>query len=138
MKSSDLMLGDWVDCEIKKLENETLTSLFAKVVGLNSTNGILLIEYEGKRKFAHENDVKPVEISREILEKVGFERHKGSENILGPYYDYHGDVGQILRLIYNGHHFEFHIYYGYHFEIKYVHELQHFLKFCGIEKDVVL
>lgn len=89
-------------------------------------------------------DIEPIPISGEILEQNGW-KHFGKDN---KKLDFHNmehwlldkceawrlDDNTILnfRIISNDHHTQ---YVG---KIQYVHELQHVLRLCGIEKDIEL
>lgn len=80
--------------------------------------------------FPHDyDDVAPIPLTHEILEKNGFENYKNS-GILEYYkrddvkFEKHQGIIWTPKNQITG--------------IEYVHELQHALKLCGIEKDIIL
>ena len=115
MKAEDLMVGDWVN-------------LYGEPIKIN-IDDLCTID----RDETYDNGVhcKPILITPEILEKNGYKRglliheYKISD---GLYYDL--ECGILL----------FGYEHGTVLEINcnYVHELQHTLKLCGIEKEIVL
>lgn len=133
MKATDLMIGDWVKCEDPKCEGHQvdLIDLCNEEVGLDG-------------EIDNFENIIPIPLTPEILEK-NFGRPYG----LGWY-----DVYELKRIEGEG------IYYirdAYRYpskerfsiikaddkeitfcSLKYVHELQHALKLCGIEKEIVL
>ena len=75
--------------------------------------------------------LRPIPLTAEILEKNGFEK-------IGTSYQYIARPGLYIRLIgISSKHLSLQIasrYTG----LEYVHELQHALRLCGIEKEIVL
>ena len=81
--------------------------------------------------FLHWNEVQPIPLTPEILEKNGFVKHDTWDEWV------HYETGIFIdfTLLVDE--------YGFHLDIpnariKYVHELQHALKLCGIEKEIEL
>ena len=125
MKANELMIGDWVrikDGYPFKMEDVSGTSLFRRW----TSDGETMIPYGW-------NEIEPIPLTWEILEKNGFTRfgtgyilkgeHFGLDNPSSPnnYLDNYW-----LRISIKA------------VNIKYVHELQHALRLCGIEKEIEL
>lgn len=129
MKANELMIGDWV-----RIGNrvEQITKL--KEVG-NEQQFFSVYYYHTEDK-AEEgcciDEIQPIPLTAEILEKNGF-ICKGAWMI----------SGEDLGLKQCGDYFKLlPYYYDYNTtgmcDIYYVHELQHALKLCGIDKEIVL
>lgn len=138
MKANELMIGDWVN--VTAAENIVRPDILSilpkkgKVVGIDG-DCIYVDFVEYLFMFG---DIEPIPLTPEILEKNGFKKCDECEqwtlykhscyNILWsadePYLEivsYNGDSGEFNRM-----------------GISFVHELQHALRLCGIEKEVVL
>lgn len=122
LTSKDLMVGDWVMFNDKPCQ----------VKGLQSDDSAFLVGYKSMYYLI---DVEPIPLTPEILEKNGFERDRN-------------DGYAILRLEDNSEFF----YYFHEYKLTkfykseiifrcqcvYAHELQHALKLCGIDKEIVV
>ena len=130
----DLMLGDWVKCPEVYLEGRTYPSEAAMVVSLDGeTIYTTMMDYP----FGPNEYIEPISLTKDILEKNGF-KSRYSEYWKHTHY----------KLSANRH--LFHIWekdevFRWHIgeartklEIKYVHQLQHILKWIGYEKKIVL
>lgn len=131
MKANELMIGDWVQHPVY------MGNLVpCRVVGISTE---ITVEFDtGARKYEALNFAQPIPLTAEILVKNGFADFRK-----------HDEDGM--------HHFEYCIN-GMRIDqladtlfvwicpatdnsiltIKYVHELQHALKLCGIEKEIKL
>lgn len=125
MGAKELMVGDWVyrpDChdQVKEISH-------TGVIGIDGMRGLISF-----------SELKPIPITKEILEKNGFKEdgdwvYGDSDSYFIPTYQSGFDIGT----------WETHIeptegigdFSG---NLKYVHELQHALRLCGIEKEIVL
>lgn len=127
MDVKDLMIGDWVHYWILNIN--------AKVNDVMSTGrlGIRFIDSKGKEGYIHGvicETVKPIPLTAEILEKNGFKKELSEDNI---HYRF--------VLIYDGVRFSL-LYARSVFQwlgpldFKFVHELQHALRLCGINKEI--
>ena len=126
MKATDLMIGDWVKHAV------TDEVLQVSEFTLNE-------DLEVQRYYVNGNlvgNVEPIPLTAEILENNGWEYGNwGSEDYDDEYYtfiddfDIHIDENQT---------FEIRTVDGCTIKLKYVHELQHALRLCGIEKEIVL
>lgn len=120
MKATDLMIGDWVSCDGKNYR-------------VAEIGGMVCLDAENEL-FASLDDISPIPLTPEILEKNGFKSYNNSSYQLrgvGVYISWR-NVGRL------------NISFGCapitdaHINVKYVHELQHALKLCGIKKDIKL
>lgn len=124
MKANELMIGDWVLCD-------------GKAYRVAEIGGIVCIDNE-RELFAEPDQLQPIPLTPEILEKNGFE----SDNNVFGLCDYklsesyilenRGDRFSFVKRIPN-YRSTFHMT-----DISYVHELQHALRLCGIEKDLTI
>ena len=140
LDNSSLMVGDWVSCDGKNYQ-------------IAEIGGMVCLDAE-KEIFASLEDITPIPITPEILEKNGFNEQGKGEN----YTDYvfvpaiEGAPAPILvgfykkpikgvsilfkctRSVCNGGGInDLHLC-----TLNYVHELQHALKLCGIDKEIKL
>ncbi len=131
MEAKELMIGDWVwydnqPHQIRELgifgENRDGEDYPAVCVG--KPNGIGLI--------LERDEIEPIPLTSEILEKNGFTKEPDAD-------------GSHYRFILIDGHTKFSILYARSvfqwlgpLDFKYVHELQHALRLCGIEKEIVL
>jgi len=110
MKANELMIGDWV-CHCKRKHEPMRITNLAEDFTDKDMEGI-----------------EPIPLTPEILEKNGF-----SENYREDDLSYAQSCGDVIGI---------HIFWkgGIMDEMyfKYVHELQHAFKLCGIEKEIVL
>lgn len=124
MKPTDLMIGDWViikDYPMKAMPKQMSPEYYTRS----------LVEIE------------PIPLTPEILEKNGFP-YDNKERL---YYPFSNKAFAIERDEHDDRVFYYSMYvynpyssFNWHeiIEIRYVHELQHALKLCGIEKEIVL
>ena len=121
MEAEKLMIGDWADFA-PELEDPP----FAKTI---TANNLYMID-SGRMV------VKPIPLTPEILEKNGFEKHTSSDTRM---FLHHDDY----RLSYYPERKHFTIYNQIDGSlvqrvIVNVHELQHALKLCGIDKKIII
>ena len=146
MKANELMIGDWV----RKLEPGGHT-IPVKVTGIiDEDNSVLFERRDGVHGVTDIKSFEPIPLTKEILEKNGFELREGcttawdwldgekSVHISG---DHTCPIGQTVT-IYTpggcaGAAFSSHRTLSDH-KIRGVHELQHALRLCGIEKEIEL
>ena len=145
MKATDLMIGDWVQNPL---------SWKAKVQSIQYTNNIndewewllrIGINEENYVNHLSESEIEPIPLTPEILEKNGFMIARGPtswklkterDDLIDIYgvREYHLSIniedthgsGKGYRWMLNN------------LVIRYVHELQHALKLCGIDKTIEL
>lgn len=142
MKAEDLMIGDWVDV-YHELPDESGFYKPLQVTGLHQNNGICfgdsIIESPWNDPEEFEEEIKPIPLTEEILEKNGF---GFIDTFNGEYYSVWTGWwildGLELCCCSN---LKFPVYFNIsdaNVKVNYVHELQHALKLCGIEKEIVL
>lgn len=127
MKANELMIGDWV--MINPIS-------YYQVEQIRVEFGELRIYLKGTEVFATENEIMPIPLTPEILEKNGFDGvsvYNWSDDIYLVSL-YHWDIGKWEVVIYNLDRDQFII----RLYITYVHQLQHALRLCGINKEIVL
>lgn len=132
MTATNLMCGDWVMFE-KISFQETPEYLNGQVSKIDSELDVIYIK--GKSCCYLEQQIKPIPLTQEILEKNGFVRVEKSEfNQFGSWNleKYACSVRELRTTLFDT------IICGYPRVIQYVHELQHVLKFCKIDKEIVL
>lgn len=134
MKAQDLMLGDLVtfkDCQqefapviIRIWQINEEDNAFASIGGADALDEITI-----------DDEIVGIPITPEILEKNGFQRNEMyfvcqlDENFELWYYPHLGS----LRYEYNGE-----LIAKFPDAMNYVHQLQHALKMCGIDKKIVI
>lgn len=137
MKANELMIGDYVynhrnwECPIVEIDKNSV---------------VVFARYFGEEVFLP-SELRPIPLTPEILEKNGFVANKHIYPY--PYYEYINENGKLKvgfafpqgnRTSYK----EPWIYidsenvFVEHLPCIYVHELQHALKLCGIEKNIEL
>ena len=140
MKANELMIGDWV----RMKENHDVAFQMEDVSGSDmfkrwTSDGEYMIPFSYC-------EIEPIPITPEILEKNGFNLR---ENIVvgGPKFVHEQDEGrtEIVIWLQDGMFMEVRKNIYYEDEICYtlpvpffVHELQHALRLCGIEKKIIL
>lgn len=151
MISQELMLGDWVMLNPDLKGYYPFAGKPCMVIGLHDDDGAIKIEYDNGKYFwtDAENDVIPIPLTPEILEKNGFEY---KEPILTTFseekvWQIEDSNKQILIEIEEQTDDNLVDFYVGRFIcgcnncelfIKYIHELQHALKLCGIDKTIEL
>lgn len=150
MEAKSLMLGDYV--HIKKYNCGQLIDTVVRIASINPLEGSVepksfnvefknengMVLYIGARRF----DISPVPLTAEILEKNGFMSKKGRFMQLGnfdnpPLILWHLVDEPVLGHPKNQleiHHGAENIHVS--FMCHYVHQLQHALRLCGIEKEI--
>lgn len=135
MKANEVMLGDWV----------LLTDYPVRVISI-ARDGIYFEDRFGKGACSFDK-IQPVPLTAEILEKNGFEKCNEDTDgaiqyefgspalgidiwintkpcLLGAWRTWEGETKSYTMVE--------------ELPINYVHELQHVLRLCGIEKEIVL
>jgi hypothetical protein len=137
MKATDLMLGDWVLCDGKPYQVAEISA------------GLLCIDAE-RELFANPEDLEPIPLTPEILEKNGWlATHYSYGNInedkdkKGVAYALLEDGGlKVATVDFREEEIEVELFnqMGHLTSecITAIHQLQHALRLCGIEKEIVL
>lgn len=145
MKKADLMIGDWV----RAIDDDTNEAFDATIKAFDSLGNVYVVFPDDDTAYpCSEECVEPIALTTKIFEKNGF--NDDGEGI-------YGDDDSFFVPIYQSEHndsyfvstcgrieaWETHIeptkgigdFSG---RLRYVHELQHALRLCGIEKEIVL
>ena len=128
MKTSEIMLGDYVNVHPSNLPIK-VASIHKGKVGYHARTD--------KLAWVRAGLLRPIPLTPEILEKNGFtlkEEEKGMYGVtIAPYYT-RDDVP--FEVFCDGEPFA--IWFKDPVNIKYVHQLQHALRLCGIDKTIEL
>lgn len=128
MKAIDLQLGDYVHVNGGVCRVESISPF-----------DIRISDNKGDFYHKHTDNLQPIHLTAEILTKNGFniERHRDlGGDVFGSLNTYWlgGEIGTFRLQKYElDDEFQFGLA-----KIKYVHELQHALRLCGIEKEIEL
>ena len=136
MKAEELMIGDWVD--IRLLDDEPGEHMYSQVEQLWEC------EIDADFETSYDN-VYPIPLTTEILEKNGYTSH---DDLAGRGVEWISEDNRIIMSdweydINSNNHWYIHIDNEdmdtiCTAEITYVHEFQHLLKLCKIEKKITL
>ena len=137
MKANELMIGDWVTFKDCQHENPMPIKIIA--IGFQADEeDDCLVQINGDRAcdiITIDDEIVGIPLTAEILEKNGF------EPTLAPGERVWKDNSQEVWLDNEGKNYWANIKNGeFYFEgyIEYIHELQHALRLCGIEKEIEL
>ena len=152
MKANELMIGDWV----RITDDDTDAFFDARVGTLTRVENIFVVPPGEEMAQPFSIDcVEPIPITPEILEKNGFdingipedmqpveERDWSDDTYVWSGQETPDEVMEVCVYMEDPNNFFAEIICQYcHVDgvhIKYVHELQHALRLCGIEKEIVL
>lgn len=127
MKKNELMIGDWV-----KSLKEDHSGEYGQVIDIDHHDTVLL-EYQCVNYYTDVEHIEPIPLTPEILEKNGFTRYgqvyANLQQWVGKFGDKRKSFVQDIR---TGEWVMNDVW------INYVHELQHVLKLCKIEKEIEL
>lgn len=130
MKANELMIGDYVIR--KNVQKEILI-----IDTIDSIRDIVYLDLDGLGITEKLENIEPIPLTAEILEKNGFIKHADycwliSENNGRRLIEYRTDyLDGLLRISYAEEPFS-----KLMIKVKYVHELQHALRLCGINKEI--
>lgn len=128
MKANELMIGDWVMQDDNLQQNRVcqITGIYNKVV----------VDVTGEKMPLHESHVKPIPLTEEILKANGYEEVVGEKGMYGvtiaPYFK-RDDSPEVFC---DGNPFA--VWFNDPVDIKYVHQLQHVLRLCGADKEIII
>ena len=151
MKTEDLMIGDWVTIT----EPDDFHGYIGKVVIINAETNYIMVRIPDMHPHdVFVEDLQPIELTEEILHKNGFKNDVHAEKSIVA--EGASNFSVILisednRIMINNIDEYLNSFNNWHVhidtedmrtmctaEITYVHELQHLLKLCKIEKEIVL
>ena len=147
MKVNELMVGDWVQGNPCGQHCDRNNNTYYKIAVLDIGNHCLGYSVCGAVVELKYDDIFPIPLTKEILEKNGFSHNEIWHNSYVDIENYHIDVqfgygGKVdnIRIRENGKDSvipseKTNLYLAH---IEYLHELQHAMKLCGIEKEIEL
>ena len=135
MKANELMIGDFLRYK-QDFPYAHLQGKIVKVCGVDGRVDVRTINDGKFHESEHPNWLEPIPLTPEILEKNGFEK-KTFYGIYDDYFDL--DIREYSDGLYivTYHSCEFNIP-DQTIHLSWVHELQHFMRHCGIEHDIKL
>lgn len=125
MKANEIMIGD-------KLK----TVFSQKIVEVKEIKQNCIYTEDNGYEY---NEIEPIPLTQEILEKNGLEKDNHGR-LYGEYFD--EDINRDLEITVDNKTGE--VWWSYNWDeywiirLRYVHQLQHVLRLCGIEKEIVL
>ncbi len=123
MKAEELMIGDWVISKDLKVP--------VKVRSIMNHYGTSIYFYHNGSEFIVQNfQIEPIPLTEEILKKNGYESNRWNQ------YDMHieSDVCVVIDNKCCIHGFDSQVI----IHCQYVHQFQHALQLCGIQKEIQL
>ena len=128
MKATELMIGDWVYRK-RSYDNELI---LCQIIAINRKG--CTVEFDNGSSWSGEcfEDIEPITLTPEILEKNGFKKEIDEDKIHNIYTLTENSTA--LAIVYARSVFQ----WFYPIDIKYVHELQHIMKLCEIKKEIIL
>ena len=133
MKAKELMIGDWVEC----VDSTHKKKVYAQIDAIEEGQTCILVRLDNCNWFLDISFIKPIPLTQKILEKNGFVLKSEDVGAFGvnivPYYT-RDDVP--FEVFCDGEPFA--IWFKDPVNIAFVHELQHTLRLCGIEKEIEL
>ena len=142
MNSTDLMLGDYIQMEDE--EGKLLTDCVCDLGYVPQWNELGIKTIEGGDEWLRESEVMSIPLTKEIIAKNFTFNNKYQEQFGEGhrfYYNiapkYHSGVWNLVWIERNNDNYLF-IEDDPLIHMKYVHELQHALKLCGINEGIVL
>lgn len=125
----ELSVGDWVYCA--EFDKQVIDR-----VECVEKNRVYL---EHAKLYTPINYIKPIPLTEEILKKNGFEKKRYNSFVLeNRYLLVVNVIGGHFRSFYYSEESVFNIDGIMKISLWYVHQLQHFLRHCGIEKEIEL
>ena len=132
---NNLMVGDWVKTNPScgKLAYDVKPSIaMVSEIGFSNSDG-MRVSFVGVKGLYYDDELEPIPLTDEILEKNGFKKNNFNQYVLGK-----SDLGEeiyfelgFVQLRYPNSYYSI-------LSCGYVHEFQHILKIFGIEKDIEL
>ena len=145
MKAIELMLGDWVLTTKEDHMNE-----FAQIDAIEEGQTCILLRQDNTNFFTDISKIEPIPITKEILEKNGFKVREGCTTAWDWYNgeqcvhisgDHTCPIGQTLTIYVSagcvGAAFSSYRVLN-ELKVRGLHEFQHALRLCRIEKQIIL
>ena len=146
MKAEELMIGDWV--LVKELDYSNLTNVISEY-----QHQLRLKDFAEMYNAGEYKKYEPIPLTKEILEKNGFTKYDVGHNVSGWSIMDDDNLYSAISFTLTDNDFDTELgdykwgpveddreesFVREVGRIKYVHELQHILKLCKIEKEIVL
>lgn len=130
MMDIEYNIGDWV--------YSTFSDKPCRLTGIRLLEGDYAdVKVEGVGEWKDINSLTPIPLTDEILRKNGFKYHNGEVGMFGvTTASYYMLKDSPFRLYCDGQPYA--VWFEDEVDIKYVHQLQHVLGLCKIEKEIVL
>lgn len=135
LNCKSLMIGDWV---------YNHRNWICPIVEIHKDSAVVVARHYGEEEFKLD-DLRPIPLTTEILEKNGFAKSTPSSGIHAICYDLYNkkdkynltiaDYNKYKRLLLDVDSEDSECF---NIKCDYVHELQHALRFCRIEKEIIL
>lgn len=131
MNARELMIGDLVKTSNNANWSEDLRGLICRVTYIgNYYIASTAIDNPGRNPYGNSVSFEPIPLTKEILEKNGFVYN---DLPMLQYFEQYG-----LQLYRGGNGFRINCGINVSLIIDSVHQLQHALKLCGIEKEIII
>ena len=138
MKSSELMIGDWV------MQDDNLQQ--SKVCQITGIYNNAVVDVTGEKIPLHESHIKPILLTPEILEKNGFKPYipEGHLETVYACQDVSKAVADELYALWPHQDGSFYLLLRVdgkdmvRMDVHYIHQLQHALRLCGITREIIL
>lgn len=130
MRAGELMIGDYVIR--KNVPKEILI-----VDTIDSIRGIVYLDLDGLGITEKIENIEPIPLTQKILEKNGFVKSKYGEMVLDEELGT-SEIYIVLEPNYDEAYYWWRVNNELITKIKNVHELQHMLRLCRIDKEIVI
>lgn len=131
MNISELSIGDYVRVRMCKWDYDDPNTLDAKVLSIEGNSVGVGYDNSGIVMSAFVEDLQPIPITAEVLEKNGWSKEYDDVWACGVWRI--KQINKCLFVLYNEKYdYDFCVY------VDTVHELQHALRLAGIDKEIVL
>ncbi len=131
MEAKELMIGDWVEC----VDSTHKKKVYAQIDAIEEGQTCILVRLDNCNWFLDISFIKPIPLTCEIIEKNGFVEW------MDKCYRWEYAEGIYINIDFTEEEPWAHISnrcYSATPVCRYVHELQHAFKLCGVEKEMVL
>ena len=142
MNATDLMIGDYI--QVKDNEGNSAAEFICDIEYIIQWKAYGVRTCNCGGKWRNESEIEPIPLTRDIIERVGFpfndnETHSAIQDIYAhrmEFFDF--PLGSGFYIEHDTVDNTFWITDHAFIRFKYVHEFQHVLKLCGINKKIIL
>ena len=136
MKATELMIGDWVLYEGEPYQIRQL-GIYGENRDGEDYPAVCIGKPKGIGLIVERNEIEPITLTAEILEKNGFVKSKYGEMILDEELGT-SEIYIVLEPTYDEAYYWWRVNNELITKIKNIHELQHMLRLCNIDKEIEL